>query len=128
MTETTNENSRSLFAIIGRYVSLFIEDTRLSVAEKLTRLVAAIAFVAAVVIVSTVAMVFVSMSVSMFIADAIGPQWAFLIVAGFYAVVLTVIVAAKRALFIDPIARFISRLIVTPPENEKNNDKPAPLS
>lgn len=128
MTDPAPDQGRSLPAIISRYVSLLIEDTRLSVAEKVTRLVASIAFVAAVVIVSTVAMVFISLSASMFLSQVIGPRWAFLIVAGFYALVLIIILAAKRVLLVDPIARFISRLIVTPPESDKNNDKPASIS
>lgn len=129
MSEPNNEHSRTLAATVGKYISLLIEDTRLSLAEKTTRLVASIAFVAAVVIVSTIAMVFISLGVSMFLSEYIGPQWAFLIVSGFYIVVLAVIMAARRVLFVDPIARFISRLIVTPPQNENNNnDQPAPLS
>ncbi len=128
MSESTNEHNRSLTSTIGKYIGLLIEDTRLSVAEKATRLVASMAFVAAVVIVSTIAMVFISLGVSMFLSEVLGPQWAFLIVSGFYVVVLVIIVAARRALFVDPIARYISRLIVTPPQNETNNDKPAPIS
>lgn len=118
-----------LIDTVSRYVKLLLEDTRLNVAEKLTRLLSAVALCALLVIISTVMLVFISLGVSMLLAQTLGALWAFLIVAAFYAVLLAVIYFGRRTLFEDPIARFISRLIVLPPEKpEKNDDKPATLS
>ena len=119
-------------AAISRYVKLLIEDTRLGLAEKLTRLLSAIAVSAVIVILAIVAMVFVSIGISYLLTSVLSPVWSFLTVAAFYVVVIAVFVALKRQLVVDPIARFISSLLVEPPvptpSQTTDNDKPAAIS
>ena len=78
--------------IIGTYVKLLIEDTRLNVAEKLTRLLSTIALASLLTIIVTVALVFVSIAVGIALAESLSPLWSFIIVAGFYIVLLIVLV------------------------------------
>ncbi len=118
-------------AAVTRYVKLLIEDTRLGLAEKLTRLLSAVAVCAVLVILAVVALVFISIGISYLLVPYFSPVWAFLAVAGFYIVLIGVFVALKRQLVVDPIARFISSLLVEPPAvttPSTENDKPAPLS
>lgn len=128
----TDENPGSFSSLgnaVASYVRLLIEDTRLNVAEKLTRLLSAVALSALLTIICTVALVFVSIAVGMALAAVIDPLWSFIIVAGFYLAVLVVLVTCRNALIVTPIARFISRLLLPAPQKKKENDnQPAPLS
>lgn len=113
---------------LGRYLKLLLEDTRLSLAEKLTRLLSAVALCALLTIVGTVALVFVSLAIGMALADAIDPLWSFVIVAGFYIILMVVLVLCRTSLLVNPIARFISRLVLPAPVKQNNDDKPASVS
>ncbi len=126
-----NEKSGTFSEItqtVGRYLKLLLEDTRLSMAEKLTRLLSAVALCALLTIVGTVALVFVSIAVGFALADAIDPLWSFVIVAGFYIILMAVLVLCRTSLLVNPIARFISRLVLQAPAKQNNDDKPAALS
>ncbi|MCM1066303.1 MAG: phage holin family protein [Muribaculaceae bacterium] len=120
---------RNLSEAVTQYTKLLVEDTRLSVAEKLTRMLSAIALCALLTILSTVALVFISIAVGVALADAIDPLWSFIIVAGFYIVLLALLVVCRTPLLVNPIARFISRLLLPAPQKHTpTDDKPAPLS
>ncbi len=126
----THDNPGSLSGIgqiLSKYLKLLIEDTRLNVAEKLTRLLATIALASLLTIIVTVALVFVSIAVG--IALALSPLWSFVIVAGFYIVLLIVLVACRKALLLNPIARFISSILLpAPSQNETGHDQSTPVS
>ena len=107
---------------ISEYIRLLIEDTRLNVAEKLTRVLSAAALFLLLTILVTVALVFLSIAVSVALSVAMRPLWAFIIVAGFYVILLVVLIACRRTLIVDPIARFLSSILLDPPaEAEKTS-------
>lgn len=116
-------NEDGLLASAGRYIRLLIEDTRLNVAEKLTLLCSGVAVSAVLAILCTVAMVFISIGVAFLIAQSVGILWAFIIVAAFYVLLIALVIVFKQQIFTDPIARFISSLIVTPPTKPATKDK-----
>ena len=82
-TDETASTIKSLSATVIQYIRLLIEDTRFNVAEKLTRLLSAIALCALLTIVCTVALVFISIAVGVARAELIYPRWSLVIVAGF---------------------------------------------
>ncbi|MDE5661702.1 MAG: phage holin family protein [Muribaculaceae bacterium] len=124
-----NKGTMSAFTqAAGRYIKLLIEDTRLSIAEKLTRMLAAVALCALLTIVGTVALVFISVAAGIALAGVIDPLWSFVIVAGFYILLLIVIVTCRTALLVNPISRFITRLVLPAPQKERSNDQSAPVS
>ena len=126
--ETTN-GIAGIGRIVGKYLSLLVEDTRLNVAEKLTRLLSTIALASLLTIIVTVAMVFVSIAVAFALAESLSPLWSFIIVAGFYIVLLIVLVACRKALLINPIARFLSSILLEPPtKKEPANDQSTTIS
>lgn len=123
MASERAEQVDGMMGNVQRYLKLLIEDTRLNIAEKLTRLMSAIALAAILLFLAVVTLVFLSLGASMALSDIMDPLWAFIIVAGFYLVLCTVIVLARKTLLINPIARFISRLILNAPVKEpKQND------
>lgn len=128
-TDETASTFKSLSATVMQYIRLLIEDTRLNVAEKLTRLLSAIALCALLTIVCTVALVFISIAVGIALTEIISPLWSFIIVAGFYIVILILLITCRNILLVNPIARFISCLLLPAPQKPKtNDDKPATLS
>lgn len=111
---------------------LYFEKARLKTTEKITILLATIAFTAVITALGLVFFVFVSIGVGHYLATSIAPHLAYLIVAAFYLLIFLLALAMRRRLFVDPISRFMSRLLVEEPEedrakrlmaeeNEKNN-------
>lgn len=97
---------------------LYITKARIKTTEKLTILLSTIAFTAVIVAVSMILLVFVTIGVGHLLATSIAPHMAYLIMAAFYLVLLIIIIFLRRPLFINPIARFMSRLLVEPPAPE----------
>jgi len=109
---------KSLLNTVSRYISLLIEDTRLNVAEKITRLVSAAALFLLLTIVITIAMVFMSIVLSLLLANVFGPLAGFTIVSGFYVILGVVLYLARKSILINPIARFISSMMLDAPTDE----------
>lgn len=102
---------------ISRYVKLLLEDSRLNIAEKLTRLLSALTVCALILVLALATLLFLSIAVGIALADIMNPIFAYVIVGSFYAVLALVIFLCKTPLIINPIARFISRLLIEAPEN-----------
>ena len=126
MDKETTSGLKALTAGVTRYVKLRLEDARLNAAEKLTLLLSALTFYALMIIVGMVALIFISIGVGHMLASTIShPMWAYVYIAGFYVILFVLLVVFRQKLIFDPIARFISRLIVEPPkeaETQKSND------
>lgn len=117
--------SKSLSGVtsgIKRLGLLYLEKARLKTTEKLTILLSTVAFTAVVVALSLILLVFVSIGVGHWLATSIAPHLAYLFVAAFYLLLLIAVAALRKQLFITPIARFMSRLIVKEPEFEPETD------
>ncbi|MDE6276944.1 MAG: hypothetical protein K2M06_02440 [Muribaculaceae bacterium] len=119
--ESTSEQISKTSAILMRYLRLVAEDLRLTAAEKLTVLFSTVTFFALVLIMGTVGLVFVSIGIGHWLAATVAPLMAYLYIAMFYVVLLVVLIIFKRQLLIDPICRFVTRLIVEPPKSETSN-------
>lgn len=113
-----NQNSsvNELLQSVKRLASLHFDYARLTAAEKMTVLLSTIAFYSMVVIVGTLVLIFVSIGVGHMLASTIARVPAYLYVAAFYLVLFILLFVLRKKLFIDPIARFISKLFVKPPE------------
>lgn len=121
----TKSGTAGLADNVVRYVRLLVEDTKLNVAEKLTRLLAAVALSAVLLILGIVTLVYISMAVAWSLAVALSPVWSYIIVAGFFVILLAVLIIFRKELIENPIARFISRLLLdAPAPKETQNDTP----
>lgn len=116
--KTKFQSLGSLAGGLKKLGSLYIEKARLKTTEKVAILLSSIAFSAIVVAIGLVFLVFVSIGIGHLLATTIAPHLAYLIVAGFYLVILVLAVLLRRRLFVDPITRFMSRLLVDEPEYE----------
>lgn len=125
-----------LYQEVKRLVNLEIENTKLLVTEKLTLLLGRITLAAVSFVVCTCALIFLSMSLSDWLLRDLEPCWTYLIVGGFYILLAIVCFLFRRQLIIDPIARYISRVILDPPTGKsqapgtQNNTPsvPAPIN
>ena len=107
----------AVMSTVSRYIKLLLEDTRLNVTEKLTRLLSALTVCALLLVLALATLLFLSLAAGQALADVMNPIWAYVIVASFYAVIAVVIFFCKTVLIVNPIARFLSRLLIEAPEN-----------
>lgn len=99
---------------------LYIEKARLKATDKITILLSSMAFTAMIIVLTLVLLIFVSLGVGHLLATSISPHMAYLYVAGFYLILLIGAVMCRKKLIIDPISRFISRLLIDPPADNEN--------
>ena len=119
----------AVMSTVSRYIKLLLEDTRLNVTEKLTRLLSALTVCALLLVLALATLLFLSLAAGQALADVMNPILAYVIVASFYAVIAVVIFFCKTVLIVNPIARFLSRLLIEAPENTQVvHDQSTPVS
>ena len=102
---------------------LYLDNARLSAAEKLTLRFSAVALYSIALVLAMVMLVFVSMGIATMLAEYIAPFWSYFIVAGVFLAVIVLIFVLKTHLLINPIARFISSLLVSPPKTDDTDER-----
>lgn len=103
----------SLWEEIKSYFTLNMEYAKLTLAEKVTVLITAAALTIAAFVFCVIILFFLTLAVANWIAEAMPLGLAYAIVAGFYALLLALLVAFRKPLLMNPIARFISRLFLS---------------
>lgn len=119
----TNESHQasaylSLWESLRRLFNLEVDNAKMMVAEKLTVLSARLAVCFVVFVVGTCTLIFASMGVADILLENLPPRWTYLLIAAFYALVIVILIAFRRRIFINPIARFMTRVILDPPTQE----------
>ncbi len=113
MADTERQGRKRLIDRIKSYISLSIENIRLTVAEKVIVLLTVILTAALVLIFGSIAFFFIAVAVANFLTIWL-PAWvAYAIVAVVNIVVLLVVLLLRRRLIINPISRAISRIILS---------------
>ncbi len=109
---------RNLYELGRRLAGLYLDNARLTAAEKMTLLFSSVALYSVVLVLAMVMMVFVSMGIATMLAEYIAPFWSYFIVAGVFLTVIVLLFVFKSQLLVNPIARFISSLLVSPPKTD----------
>lgn len=104
---------------LRRIATLYIENAKLSTAEKLTVLLSGIAICALVMVLGLLALVFIAIGISALLSEFIAPFWSYFIIAGLFILIAGIIIMLKEPLVLNPVARFISRLFVDQPKSQK---------
>lgn len=112
--ENSSEAYRRIYHETRRLVSLEVEDAKLMLTEKLTLLLGRVTLVAVAFVLSACVVIFLSMSISDLLLKSFSPWVTYMIVAAFYAVLICVVALFRRQLIVDPIARYISKVILDP--------------
>ncbi len=124
-----SDNSyRKIFDEVKKLCSLHIENAKLQLTEKLTLLLAKIMIVVIILVMSVVAMLFLTIAFAQWIKSFIDPALAYCIVATIYLLIAIFVYAFRRRWIIDPIARFVSRVILEAPKVNKPTSSVNPSS
>ncbi len=111
----------SLWQSLQRLFNLEVDNAKMLVTEKMTLLTARLAICFVVFVVGTCTLIFASMGVADILLEDLPPRWTYLIIAGFYALVIVILITMRRRIFVNPIARFMSRVILDPPTVESGS-------
>ncbi|MBD5300695.1 MAG: hypothetical protein K2G00_04735 [Duncaniella sp.] len=104
----------ALWAEIKESLKLNVDYAKFTAAEKVTMLLTTVTFALIAFILISLFMFFLSIAIVRCIATGVGMIWAYFIMCGFYIILLGVVIAFRKQLIVNPIARFISRLFFNP--------------
>ncbi|MBD5258293.1 MAG: phage holin family protein [Barnesiella sp.] len=105
-----------------RLANLYIESGKLSLTEALTMILAGALITFVCLLFVIISLAFISFGVIDALAAGLGLIWAYLIVGGFYLLLIIMMIVFRRTLVINPIARFLSKIILDTPGGKKLND------
>lgn len=115
MTQNPDNPISNLVETGKRLASLFMENAKLTVAEKVTQLVGALAVSMIALLFSIVALVFLVIGVATWLEAYIAPFWSYMIVAGVVIILIVGVIVFRKPLVYDPFAKFITRLFLDNP-------------
>ena len=104
----------AFWAEIKDALKLNVNYAKFTAAEKLTLLLTTVTFALIGFVLISLFMFFLSIAIVRCIATGTGLIWAYFIMCGFYVFLLCIVIAFRKQLVINPIARFISRLFFNP--------------
>ena len=119
MKGNISETISSVKKILLRLGRLYLENAKLTVAEKLTVVFSAATLLLIVLVLTIFALAFLSGAILELLAMVL-PMWAcYLICFGIFISMVLVILLMRTSLIVNPIARFVSRLVF---ENDRDGD------
>lgn len=114
--ENFTGKTKDLFALIRKWIILQIDYTRITVAEKLSLLLGILAIGLVCMIFGAFFILLVSLALVEVFKTFLAPWLAYICVSGIYLVFIGILLMARKVLLINPLARFISKLLM---EKEK---------
>lgn len=108
---------------LKRILKLEVENARLIVADRATVLFASLSFCIISVIIALFVMLFLSFGVLLMLSYIMPVYWACIMVGLIYVGLYFLIILFRRVVIVNPISRFVTRLLISKPENEPENDK-----
>lgn len=104
-----------------RLISLYIENAKLTAAEKLTLLFSgAVVFVIGFILIMF-SLAFLAVALLELLQLAMSPIASSAIIGGIFLVLAVLLIALRKALVINPMARFLSKLIMDIGKNRIND-------
>lgn len=118
MGEKTEPKKTTIVDSIRQLASLYIENAKLTTAEKITMLFSGIALVCAMMFLALIAMIFIAIGITSLLESYIAPFWSYFIIAGVFIIALVVLYFFREHIIENPIARFISKIVLNPPSKQ----------
>lgn len=113
MEQEQNQNPYiKLWEVARRYFSLNVENIKLTATEKITMVLSAMVLIMAGVLLGVTLLFFIALALVQFLAPYVGTGWAFMIMAGFVAILGAVVFVMRNTLIVNPVSRFISRVLL----------------
>lgn len=113
-----SEKKNNLFDSGKKLLSMYIENVKLTSAEKLTVLFSSVALFVTAFVLGIIGMIFISIGLASMLEDYIAPFWSYFIIAAVFLGIVAVLIIFKTQIIVNPIARFISKLLIDPPSNK----------
>lgn len=108
-----NENSYiKLWEELKKYFKTNVEYVKLTAAEKITVLFAAAAVALGVFFLAVFCLFFASFAVVNWLSVSLGVSWSYLIMSGVYLILIGLLILFRKPLIMNPIAKFVSRLLL----------------
>lgn len=102
-----------------RYLKLELNYSKLTAVEKVSILLSAIAVVAVLLVLGSFALLYVGNTLAELLETALNSQWAAnLIVALFIVALMVLVVLLRKPLIVNPITRYITKLFLSPNDEE----------
>ncbi|MBO5297720.1 MAG: phage holin family protein [Candidatus Homeothermus sp.] len=121
-----NDELRRTLANAKEWGKLYVENLKLLSIEKTTVLLSHGAMAVLLLLLGVCAFFFISIALVLLLAQVLPVMWCFLIMGGVYLLLAGVALLLRKSLFIDPIARFLSRLFLDPlPHQNRSANKNA---
>lgn len=114
MSDDNKKNSyQHLWDTFKRFLTLKTEDLKFTLAEKATIVISTVVVLIVLILLGIATLTFLSFSLASLIASALGTTYAYLILGGFYALLISLVILLRKPLIIDPVARFVTRVILS---------------
>lgn len=120
MKESLTQEIRDIFSQSRKWVELQVEYTKLTAAEKVTIMTSAFVVSAICMLLGMVVVILLSMSLTDVFKMFMVPALAYLTVSGILVLLIILIYIFRRALIYNPIARYMTRLLLAPGGNAAN--------
>ena len=102
-----------------RYLKLELNYSKLKKKKKMSILLSGIALVAVLVVLGAFAMLYIGNTLVKLLATALDSQWAAnLLVALLIVLLMVLLVLLRKPLIVDPITRYITKLFLSPNDDE----------
>ena len=108
----TKQTDESLWARLKELALLKFEYAKLTTAERLSILRSAMAIALICMIGVAMFLFFISLSLVEVLALSLGMAWSSFIVSMIYVVIMALVILLRKPLIINPIARFISKVML----------------
>lgn len=95
------------------YLKLNVEMAKLTLAERVTILLTTVAVSVVAFALALICFFFLSIAIAHWMSESISLAWAYAIMAGFYLLIIVLLVVFKKPLITDPVARFVSKLFLS---------------
>lgn len=95
------------------YAKLYVRYARLTLAEKVTVFLTAAAVAIAAFVFTVIFIFYMSLALAWWISPYIGIVWAYALISFAYLLLIAVLLIFRKPLIMNPISRFISRLILS---------------
>lgn len=111
MSGNISNTISSLKEQLARIVRLYLDNVKLTVSEKLTVVFSSAVLLVTLLVLGIFALAFLSGAIVELLALVL-PQWAcYAICCGMFLVIILLVMVFRKYLIVDPIARFVSRLV-----------------
>lgn len=110
--ETTINNAKTLWDRIKTLATLKYEYAKLTFAERLTMILAAVLIGFAAFLLGIFAVCCFSIAIANLIAESLGVVWSAVIVGCFYLILIVLLFAFRKPLVINPLSRMITKMLL----------------